>query len=103
MKQKHQQKVKERANKSVLRLPDLEIAKSAVLNGLSSPDAQRGYRHAIDEFVGSVLFRAATVLQQNRCRPLSDALRVAKTGPRHDQSTPGSRTPPGVRGRRLWT
>jgi len=34
-----------------LRLPDLEVAKSAVLNSLSCPDAQRGYRHAIDEFV----------------------------------------------------
>ena len=40
-----------RAPKSVLRLPDLEVAKSAVLNSLSCPDAQRGYRHAIDEFV----------------------------------------------------
>src|SRR5437764_9309718 len=36
--------------KSILRLPDLEAAKSAVLNSLSCPDAQRGYRHAIDEF-----------------------------------------------------
>jgi hypothetical protein len=32
-------------------LPDLEHAKAAVLNSLTSPDAQRGYRHAIDEFV----------------------------------------------------
>ena len=37
--------------KTVLRLPDLDQAKSAVLNILSSRDAQRGYRHAIDEFV----------------------------------------------------
>src|SRR5947209_17534704 len=37
--------------KTVLRLPDLEVAKSSVLNSLSCPDAQRGYRHAIDEFV----------------------------------------------------
>jgi hypothetical protein len=28
-----------------------EVAKSAVVNSLSCPDAQRGYRHAIDEFV----------------------------------------------------
>jgi hypothetical protein len=33
--------------KAVLRLPDLDQAKSAVLNSLSSADAQRGYRHAI--------------------------------------------------------
>jgi hypothetical protein len=32
-------------------LPDLDQAKSAVLNTLSSADAQRGYRHAIDEFI----------------------------------------------------
>src|SRR5438874_13408770 len=37
--------------KAVLRLPDLDQAKSAVVNSLSSVDAQRGYRHAIDEFV----------------------------------------------------
>jgi hypothetical protein len=37
--------------KTVLRLPDLDQAKSAVLNSLSSVDAQRGYRHAIDEIV----------------------------------------------------
>jgi site-specific recombinase XerD len=37
--------------KTVLRLPDLHQAKSAVLNSLSSRDAQRGYRHAIDEFI----------------------------------------------------
>ena len=44
-------KGKRRAPKAVLRLPDLDQAKSAVLNSLSSVDAQRGYRHAIEEFV----------------------------------------------------
>src|SRR5438128_11957458 len=37
--------------RAVLRLPDLDQAKSAVLNSLTSADAQRGYRHAIEEFV----------------------------------------------------
>jgi integrase len=40
-----------KGSKSVLRLPDLEHAKAAVLNSLNSTDAKRGYRHAIDEFV----------------------------------------------------
>ena len=40
-----------RTTKSVLRLLDLEHAKTAVLSSLTSRDAQRGYRHAIDEFV----------------------------------------------------
>src|SRR5205085_1089679 len=44
-------KAKRRVAKTVLRLPDLDQAKSAVLNGLSSIDAQRGYRHAIEEFI----------------------------------------------------
>jgi hypothetical protein len=42
---------KGRVAKSVLRSPDLEVAKSAVLNSLSCPDARRAYLHAIDEFV----------------------------------------------------
>ena len=37
--------------KTILRLPDLDQAKSAVLNSLSSVEAQRGYRHAIEECV----------------------------------------------------
>jgi site-specific recombinase XerD len=51
MKQKIRNKRKLLTPKTILRLPDLEVAKSAVFNSLSCPDAQRGYRHAIDEFV----------------------------------------------------
>jgi site-specific recombinase XerD len=51
MKRKPYSRRKRTTTKSVLRLPDLEHAKAAVLNSLTSPDAQRGYRHAIDEFV----------------------------------------------------
>ena len=35
-----------------LNLPDLDQARSAVLNSLPSKESQRGYRHAIDEFIG---------------------------------------------------
>jgi hypothetical protein len=34
-----------------LRLPDLDQAKGAVLSSLRSPESQRGYQHAIDEFI----------------------------------------------------
>lgn len=50
MKQKTRSR-KRVTSKAILRLPDLEVAKSAVLSSLSCPDAQRGYRHAVDEFV----------------------------------------------------
>src|SRR5438034_11749592 len=51
MKRKPYSRRKRTTTKSVLRLPDLEHAKAAVLNSLTSLDAQRGYRHAIDKFV----------------------------------------------------
>ena len=51
MAKKQSGKGKRRVSKTVLRLPDLDQAKSAVLNSLSSIDAQRGYRHAINEFI----------------------------------------------------
>jgi hypothetical protein len=37
--------------KHSLSLPDLDQARSAVLNSLPSKESQRGYRHAIDEFI----------------------------------------------------
>ncbi len=54
MKQKPSSRKRRSSTKSVLRLPDLEHAKAAVLNSLNSADAKRGYRHAIDEFVTGI-------------------------------------------------
>src|SRR2546422_4165832 len=51
MKQKPSSRRRRNSAKSILRSPDLEHAKSSVLNSLSSSDAKRGYRHAIEEFV----------------------------------------------------
>lgn len=42
---------KKRMPKRVLALPDLEQAKSAVLNTLTSVSGQRTYDHAINDFV----------------------------------------------------
>src|SRR6202044_3241958 len=42
---------RKRAPKSVLKLPDLEQSRSAVLNRLTSPSSQRTYDHAIREFI----------------------------------------------------
>jgi hypothetical protein len=42
---------RKRAAKTVLKLPDLEQSKSAVLNSLTSPSSQRSYDHAIREFI----------------------------------------------------
>jgi site-specific recombinase XerD len=40
-----------RSPKTVLRLPDLEHAKSSVLNSLASPESRRSYEFAIQNFV----------------------------------------------------
>jgi hypothetical protein len=79
MKQKPISKRKCNSTKSILRLPDLEHAKAAVLNSLNSTDAKRGYRHAIDEFVE--LFGTALGLQQDRCLALPLSSRIPSTRP----------------------
>ncbi|MGD0499471.1 MAG: hypothetical protein ABSC23_13655 [Bryobacteraceae bacterium] len=42
---------KKKTPKRVLRLPDLDYAKTAVLNTLGSPASKRAYEFAIDDFV----------------------------------------------------
>jgi hypothetical protein len=81
---------KRRFPKTVLWLPDLEQAKSAVLNSLSSTDAQRGYRYAIEEFVEwycseprlsfskSVVLRYRSHLESRRLAPGTINLRLTR-------------------------
>jgi hypothetical protein len=38
--------------KTILRLPDLEQSRNAVLNSLAAASSQESYAHAIDEFIG---------------------------------------------------
>ena len=47
--------------KRVLALPDLEHAKTAVLNSLTSASGQRTYDHALREFVGWPCLARSTV------------------------------------------
>jgi integrase len=85
-------KPKSRKNKSpkrVLALPDLEHAKTAVLNGLTSASGQRTYDHAIREFVAwycsgprlafnrTVVLRYRIHLEQRGYAPATVNLRLA--------------------------
>jgi site-specific recombinase XerD len=45
------QRIKPNYRRRVLRLPDLDHCKSAVLNSLGSPASRRVYEYAIDEFI----------------------------------------------------
>lgn len=80
---------KKRSPKRVLALPDLEQAKSAVLNSLTSKSGQRTYDHAIDGFVEwycseprlalnrSVVLRYRIHLEQKQYAPATINLRLA--------------------------
>src|SRR5438034_4202491 len=80
---------KKKSPKRVLALPDLEQAKSAVLNTLTSKSGQRTYDHAITEFVEwycseprlafnrTVILRYRISLEQRRYAPSTINLRLA--------------------------
>ena len=57
--------------KIVLKLPDLDHAKSAVLNSLSSPHSRRNYKFAMEQFITLVLFRATPCAEPGRCPAIS--------------------------------
>ena len=80
---------KKRPPKHVLALPDLEHAKTAVLNSLTSASGQRTYDHAIREFVAwycseprlafnrTVVLRYRIYLEQRNYAPATINLRLA--------------------------
>src|SRR5947199_579871 len=80
---------KKKPPKRVLALPDLEQAKSAVLNTLTSRSGQRTYDHAINEFVEwycseprlafnrTVVLRYRISLEQKQYAPSTINLRLA--------------------------
>src|SRR5213082_784112 len=75
--------------KTVLKLPDLELSKSAVLNSLVSSSSQRSYDHAIREFIEwycseprlafnkTVVTRYRIALEQKNYAPSTINLRLA--------------------------
>ena len=80
---------RKRAPKTILKLPDLEQSKSAVLNTLTSPSSQRSYDHAIREFIDwycseprlafnkTVVTRYRISLEQRQYAPSTINLRLA--------------------------
>src|SRR5271165_2418431 len=84
-----QKTVKRRKPKTVLRLPDLEQSKNAVLNSLAAASSQESYRRAIDEFIGwycseprlafnrTVVLRYRFFLEQNHLAPSTINVRLA--------------------------
>jgi len=75
--------------KTVLRLPDLEQSKNAVLNSLAAASSQESYGHAIEEFIGwycseprlafnrTVVLRYRFFLEQRNLAPATINVRLA--------------------------
>ena len=75
--------------KTILRLPDLEQSKTAVLHSLAAASSQESYRHAIDEFIGwycseprlafnrTVVLRYRFLLEQKNLEPSTINVRLA--------------------------
>jgi site-specific recombinase XerD len=75
--------------KTILRLPDLEQSKNAVLNSLAAASSQESYAHAIDEFIGwycseprlafnrTVVLRYRFFLEQKHLAPSTINVRLA--------------------------
>jgi hypothetical protein len=84
---------KKKSPRRVLALPDLEQAKTAVLNSLASASGQRTYEHAIREFVAwycseprlafnrTVVLRYRIHLEQRQDTPATINLRLAARSP----------------------
>jgi hypothetical protein len=87
--------------KTKLGLPDLDHAKAAVLASLHSPESQRSYRHAIDEFVGwycseprlslnkTVVTRYRIHLEDRQLAPGTTNVRLAAVRRLADEATDG--------------
>ena len=89
--------------KRVLRLLDLEHARTAVLNSLSSPESQRGYRHAIDEFVDWYCSEPRLAFNRIVVLRYRSHLESRRLGPGDYQPPAGRRSASGLRGRGLRT
>jgi len=84
-----QKKVKHSGVKTILRLPDLEQSRTAVLNSLAVASSQESYGHAIDEFTGwycseprlalnrAVVLRYRFFLEQKQLAPSTINVRLA--------------------------
>ena len=86
---RQQKTTKRQKPKTILRFPDLEHSKNAVVNSLAATSSQESYSHAIDEFIGwycseprlafnrTVVLRYRFFLEQKNLAPSTINVRLA--------------------------
>ena len=87
--------------KIVLKLPDLDHAKSAVLNSLSSPHSRRNYEFAMEQFITWYCSEPRLALNRSVVLPISSTPRISGLGSRNRQPAPCSSQALGIRSGRL--
>jgi hypothetical protein len=87
---------KKKSPKRILAFPDLEQAKSVVLNTLTSVSGQRTYDHAIDDFVDWYCSEPTSGVQSHGSTEISDLPGAERVRSEHHQSAPGGGTTLGL-------
>jgi hypothetical protein len=67
----HKKNKRPPCRKIVLKLPDLDHAKSAVLNSPSSPHSRRNYKFAMEQFITWHCSKPRLVFEPDRCPAIS--------------------------------
>jgi hypothetical protein len=92
-------KAKRNYRRTVLRLPDLDHSKAAVLNSLTSPGSRRVYRYAIEQFIAWYCSEPRLAFNRIVVVRLPHVSGRARLAGQHDQSATGSGSTPGTRSR----
>ena len=100
---RRQKTTKRHEPKTILRFPDLEQSKNAVVNSLAAASSQESYGHAIDEFIGwycseprlafnrTVVLRYRFFLEQKNIGPKRPSGRSSHASPKATSGARGGR------------
>ena len=94
-------KVKPNYRRRLLRLPDLDHCKMAVLNSLGSPASRRVYEYAIDQFIAWYCSEPRLACNRIVVVRYRNIPGIKRSSREHYQPTTRSRAPPRTRGRRF--
>lgn len=91
-------RAKKRNPKTILKLPDLEYSKNAVLNSLSSMSSRRSYDHAIRDFIDWYCSEPRLSFNRTVVTRSPDCPGAEEVRPGDHQSPAGCGSPAGIRG-----
>jgi hypothetical protein len=92
-------RIKPNYRRRVLRLPDLDHCKLAVLNSLGSTASRRVYEYAIDQFIAWYCSEPRLAFNRIVVVPLPHVPGITQSGREHHQPATRCRAPARTRGR----